>query len=83
MKKIVYSICVLLTSLFFTRNAHAIWPDFTPAIPFSPQLCVMCIPPAISVAVSYYDQAMQLKEDLQKYTDITTLKQMASKQKYA
>ncbi|MBR6355458.1 MAG: hypothetical protein IKR92_01260 [Alphaproteobacteria bacterium] len=78
MKKIVYSICVLLTSLFFTRNAHAIWPDFTPAIPFSPQLCVMCIPPAISVAVSYYDQAMQLKEDLQKYTDITTLKQMAA-----
>ena len=70
MKKIIYSFCVFLTCAFFTRSAHAIWPDFTPAIPFAPQLCVMCIPPAISVAVSYVDQVKQLREDLKKYTDI-------------
>lgn len=77
MKKIIYSISVLLTSVFFTRSAYAVWPDLTPVIPFSPQFCVMCIPPAISVAVSYYDQVVELKEDLEKYTDMTTLKQMA------
>ena len=78
MKKIIYSISVLLTSVFFTRNANAIWPDFTPVIPFAPQFCVMCVPPAISVAISYYDQAIEVKEDLEKYTDMTTLKQMAA-----
>lgn len=77
MKKFIYSISVLLTTLFFTRSSYAIWPDFTPVIPFAPQLCVMCIPPAISVAVSYYDYVVELKEDLMKYTDMTTLKQMA------
>ena len=77
MKKIIYSISVLLTSMFFMRSANAMWPDFTPAIPFAPQLCVMCIPPAISVAISYYDQVVEVKEDLKKYTDMTTLKKMA------
>lgn len=77
MRKIIYSISVFLTCAFFTRSAHAIWPDFTPVIPFSPQLCVMCIPPAISVAVSYVDQVKELRDDLKKYTDMTVLKQMA------
>lgn len=77
MRKFIYSISVFLTCVCFTHNAHAIWPDFTPLIPFSPQFCPMCVAPAISTAVSYYDQVKEIRKDLEKYTDMTTLKQMA------
>ncbi|MBQ8481886.1 MAG: hypothetical protein IJ532_05080 [Alphaproteobacteria bacterium] len=79
MKKIVYFISVLMTCLCLNRNAQAfVWPDFTPLIPFSPQFCVMCIPPAIDWAYNTVDQVKDAKNRLKEMTDVTKIKQALS-----
>ena len=75
-KKIVYFISVLLTCTCLNRGAQAfIWPDLTPLIPFSPQFCVMCIPPAIGMLYSTIDQVQDAKNRLKEMTDVTKIKQ--------
>ena len=78
MRKIICFVFVLLTGIISPCKTYAVWPDFSPLLPFSSQFCPMCIPPAIGVAVSYVDQVKALREDLNKYTDMTLLKQMAT-----
>lgn len=79
MKKIVYFISVLMTCLCLNRNVQAfVWPDFTPLIPFSPQFCVMCIPPAIDWAYNTVDQVKDAKNRLKEMTDVTKIKQALS-----
>ena len=75
MKKIVYFISVLLTCTCLGRSAKAFWPDLTPLIPFSPQFCVMCIPPSIGWAFDSVNQVMEVKRRLQEMTDVTKIKQ--------
>lgn len=78
MKKNISLIFLILFSVFLPRTSSAAWPDFTPLIPFSSQFCPMCVAPAISTAMSYYEQGEALKDDLEKYTDVTVIKQMAT-----
>ena len=78
MKKIIFAVYLVLFSAFLPRNSYAAWPDFTPLIPFSPQFCPMCVAPAVSNAISYYERGVALKDDLEKYTDMTVVKQMAT-----
>ena len=75
MKKIIYFISVLLTCTCLGRSARAFWPDLTPLIPFSPQFCVMCIPPAIGWAYDSIDQVKEVKRRLEEMTDVTKIKQ--------
>ena len=76
MKKIIYFISVLLTCTCLNKNVQAfIWPDLTPLIPFSPQFCVMCIPPAIDWAYNTVDQIKGVKDRLKEMTDVTKIKQ--------
>lgn len=77
-KKIAYFISVLLTCTCLNRNAQALWPDLTPLIPFSPQFCVMCIPPAIGMLYSTIDQVKNTKDRLTEMTDVTKIKQKFS-----
>lgn len=77
-KKIIYFISVLLTCTCLNRNAQALWPDLTPLIPFSPQFCVMCIPPAIGMLYSTIDQVKNTKERLKEMTNVTKIKQKFS-----
>ncbi|MBR1601604.1 MAG: hypothetical protein IJ677_08530, partial [Alphaproteobacteria bacterium] len=79
MNKIVYFISVLMTCLCLNRNVQAfVWPDFTPLLPFSPQFCVMCIPPAIDWAYNTVDQVKDAKNRLKEMTDVTKIKQALS-----
>ena len=75
MKKIIYFISVLLTCTCLSGNVRAFWPDLTPLIPFSPQFCVMCIPPAIGWAYDSINQVKDAKNRLQEMTDVTKIKQ--------
>lgn len=76
MKKIGYFISVLLTCMCLNRNVQAFaWPDFTPLIPFAPQFCVMCIPPAIDWAYNTVDQVKDAKNRLKEMTDVSKIKQ--------
>lgn len=76
MKKIIYFISVLLTCTCFSKNVQAfIWPDLTPLIPFSPQFCAMCIPPAVEWAYDSIDQVKEVKKRLEEMTDVTKIKQ--------
>lgn len=75
MKKVTYFISVLLTCICLNRNAFAIWPDFTPLLPWSPQFCATCLPAAVSSAVSSYDQVMYYKKTLADATNLTKIKQ--------
>ena len=68
-----------MTCLCLNRNVQAfVWPDFTPLIPFSPQFCVMCIPPAIDWAYNTVDQVKDAKNRLKEMTDVTKIKQALS-----
>ena len=79
MKKIIGFISVLLTCTFLNRGAQAfVFPDFTPLAPFSPQFCVMCIPPAVDWAYNTVDQVKDAKNRLQEMTDVTKIKQALS-----
>lgn len=76
MKKIIYFISVLLTCTCLNKNVQAfVWPDLTPLIPFSPQFCVMCIPPAIDWAYNTVDQVKDAKNRLKEVTDVSKIKQ--------
>lgn len=75
MKKIIYFISVLLTCMCLNRNAQAILPDFTPLIPFAPQFCVMCIPPAVDWAYNTVGQVKEAKNRLKEVTNVTAIKQ--------
>lgn len=76
MKKIIYFISVLLTCVCLNKNAQAFaWPDLTPLLPWSPQFCVMCIPPAVDWAYSTVDQVKGAKTRLKEMTDVTQIKQ--------
>jgi len=54
------------------------FPDYTPVIPCSVQLCAMCIAPSVTKSITYVQQIVAVKDQLMKYTDISKLKQMLS-----
>ena len=76
MKKIKHLLSAIIFCTFLSGKAYAIFPDLTPMIPFSPQLCPQCLPPAIMTVTGTIAQVKEIKKDLLEETNVTKLKQM-------
>ncbi len=64
MKKIC-KIFVLVSGLLFFKTANAaIFPDYTPLLPFAPQICFQCTPATISFLTSTIDQVNTMHDKL-------------------
>lgn len=74
MKKIC-RIFMLVSGLLFFKTANAsLIPDYTPLLPFAPQICFQCTPATISFVTTTIDQVKTMEQKLvggQLITDIT------------
>ena len=65
MRKIL-GIFLVCGSVLFTQAARAsIWPDYTPLLPFAPQICFQCTPEAISTLLTTAEQVNEMKQKLE------------------
>lgn len=74
-RRIKNIVAAVILGMFCCRGADALFPDFTPLLPMSPQFCVMCTPAAISMVHSWVDQGTKIKDQFEQYADVTKLKQ--------
>ena len=77
MKKFIYRILLVMLCTSYANSAKAFIPpfDFTPLIPFAPQICAMCTPSAIAEVTSTIDQVNDMRLKFKEYTNISKIKQ--------
>ncbi len=75
MKKIC-KIFMLVSGLLFFKTANAsLIPDYTPLLPFAPQICFQCTPATISFVTTTIDQVNTMHDKLTGGQLITTITQ--------
>lgn len=80
MRKII-TFLIFLSSLLLGPKAYAaIWPDYTPLMPFAPQLCFQCTPATISTLTTVLTQVPEMKNKVEGIAE--TLKNFKSWSKY-